>query len=111
MSGAMVEGAAPSIWRQRPFWNLFGPAIGVGLEQQIVFIALPLLVYQATASAIEMNLVRGLGLLPNLLLAFVIGAVVDQTDKKRWLVSNWRRRRSAYVPWPSLSGRTPSNRP
>ncbi len=87
MSGAMVEGAAPSIWRQRPFWNLFGPAIGVGLEQQIVFIALPLLVYQATASAIEMNLVRGLGLLPNLLLAFVIGAVVDQTDKKRWLVS------------------------
>jgi predicted MFS family arabinose efflux permease len=87
MSGAMVEGAAPSIWRQRPFWNLFVPAFGVGLEQQIVFIALPLLVYEATASAIEMNLVRGLGLLPNLLLAFVIGAIVDQADKKTWLVS------------------------
>jgi predicted MFS family arabinose efflux permease len=87
MSGAMVEGAAPSIWRQRPFWNLFVPAIGVGLEQHIVFIALPLLVYEATASAIEMNLVRGLGLLPNLLLAFVIGAIVDQADKKTWLVS------------------------
>ncbi|MBL0403542.1 MFS transporter [Microvirga aerilata] len=86
MSGAVVEVAAPSIWRQQPFWNLFVPAIGVGLEQQIVFIALPLLVYQATASTIEMNLVRGLGLLPNLLLAFVIGAIVDQADKKSWLV-------------------------
>lgn len=86
VSGAVVEVEAPSIWRQKPFWNLFGPAISVGLEQQIVFIALPLLVYQATASALEMNLVRGLGLLPNLLLAFVIGALVDQADKKKWLV-------------------------
>ncbi len=34
-----------------------------------------------------MNLVRALGFLPNLLLAFVIGAIVDQADKKRWLVS------------------------
>ncbi|HEY8380788.1 MAG TPA: MFS transporter [Microvirga sp.] len=88
MSGATVEAAgSPSIWRRRPFWNLFVPAIGVGLEQQIVFIALPLLVYQASASAIEMNLVRALGLMPNLLLAFLIGALVDQANKKNWLVA------------------------
>ncbi|HEV2557442.1 MAG TPA: MFS transporter [Microvirga sp.] len=88
MTGALADTVrSPPIWRERPFWTLFIPAIGVGLEQQILLIALPLLVYQASASALEMNLVRGLGLLPNLLLAFIIGALVDQANKRRWLLS------------------------
>jgi MFS family permease len=81
-----VETAGPSIWRQGAFWRLFVPSIGVGLQQQMVTIALPLLVYQASSSTLAMNVVRALGYVPYLLLAFVIGALVDQTDKKRWLI-------------------------
>jgi sugar phosphate permease len=52
----------------------------------MVVIALPLLVYQVSASHLQMNVVRALNYVPYLFLAFVIGALVDQSDKKRWLV-------------------------
>ena len=76
-----------SVWSLPVFWKLFVPSVGVGLEQQILNLALPLLVFQALSSEIEMNIVRAIGFVPNMLLAFVIGALVDRANKKVWLVA------------------------
>lgn len=76
-----------SVWSIPTFWKLFVPSIGVGLEQQILHLALPLLVFQISSSEMEMNIVRAIGFVPNLLLAFFIGAMVDRANKKTWLVA------------------------
>ena len=53
-----------SVWSLPVFWKLFVPSVGVGLEQQILNLALPLLVFQALSSEIEMNIVRAIGFVP-----------------------------------------------
>lgn len=73
-----------SIWRNQTFQILFSSALFVAFSAQIYNLALPLLVYELTASSQMMGWMRAVEFLPNLLLALFIGVIVDRVDKKRW---------------------------
>ena len=80
------ESSPPSLWRNRNF-NIFwtGQTIN-SLGDSFAFIALPLLVLQATGSVAQMGLVTGLFGLGQLLANLVSGLVVDRVNRRKLML-------------------------
>jgi len=81
------ESAAPtfiSLWRHPGFLILFLTGGIIAFGNKIYELALPLILYDLTHSAVKMSTMRAIEFLPNLLLAMFIGVLVDRVHKKRW---------------------------
>src|SRR5260370_1559327 len=70
----------------RDFWTFWtGQAISV-LGTSFTALALPLLVYHLTGSAVNLALTSAAEFLPYLLFGLIIGAWVDRLDRKRLMI-------------------------
>jgi MFS family permease len=70
----------------RDFWVFWsGQAIST-LGSSFTYLALPLLVYRLTGSAVNLALTSAAEFLPYLLFGLIIGAWVDRTDRKRLML-------------------------
>lgn len=65
------------------FWILFTGQSISNLGDQIYLITLPILVYELTKSSFIMGTVSAVNIIPELLFALFIGAVVDRYKKKK----------------------------
>ena len=82
-----MDAAAPSLWRNRGFLRLWLAGIVSGAGGQITALALPLTaVVTLDATSAEMGLLRGAGILPELLLALLAGVWVDRARRQTILV-------------------------
>ncbi|WP_330959836.1 MFS transporter [Photobacterium sp. 53610] len=72
------------IWKEPTFLVLFTSAFFTAFGAKIYSLALPLLVYDLTASPEWMGWMRAVEFLPNLLLALFIGVWVDRVNRKHW---------------------------
>ncbi|MFD2444945.1 MFS transporter [Bacillus sp. CGMCC 1.16607] len=81
---ALTKGTQPSVWQNSNFVILFISGAIFSIGSKIYELALPLILYQNTNSAVVMSTMRGIEFLPNLLLAMFIGVLVDRAHKKRW---------------------------
>jgi Na+/melibiose symporter-like transporter len=75
-----------SIWGQKPFVMLLLTSLFLNIGGQIYQLAMPLLMYEMTQSAVMMSNMRIAEYLPNLLLGLVVGVLVDRVNKKRWIM-------------------------
>lgn len=75
-----------SLWRNRSF-NIFwaGQALSV-LGDGFALLALPLLVFQATGSVVQMGLVTGTFGVGQIVSGLVSGVVVDRVDRRRLMI-------------------------
>lgn len=69
-----------SIWQSRNFLSVFLISAGLGMSQQIYSLSVPLIVYYLTQSPILMGTIRGMEYIPNILLAILIGVIIDKTQ-------------------------------
>ncbi|MBD8512522.1 MFS transporter [Photobacterium sp. CAU 1568] len=72
------------IWQEPKFLILLSSAFFAAFGAKIYSLALPLLVYELTASSEWMGWMRAVEYLPNLLLALFIGVWVDRVNRKHW---------------------------
>ncbi|WP_338553183.1 MFS transporter [Paenibacillus sp. KS-LC4] len=77
-----------TIWGHRNFLILFFTSGIIAFGNKIYELALPLILYDLTQSAVAMSTMRGIEFLPNLLLAVFIGVFVDRVHKKRWSLAS-----------------------
>ncbi|MFK0044691.1 MFS transporter [Streptomyces sp. NPDC090741] len=77
----------PSLWRNRDF-NVFwlGQALSV-LGGSISLLALPLLVYDATGSLVQMGLITVISGVGAITTGLFAGYVVDRTDRRRLMIT------------------------
>lgn len=73
-----------SVWRISQFQMLFAGAFFCNLGAKVYELALPLLIYDLTRSSQVMGWVRAVEFLPYVLLAAVIGALIDRFDRRVW---------------------------
>ncbi|MEQ1968907.1 MFS transporter [Xenorhabdus nematophila] len=76
-----------AIWKHKQFRMLFSGALFCHLGGKVYELALPLLIYDITRSSEIMGWMRAAEFLPYILLAAVIGALIDRVDRRVW--SQW----------------------
>ncbi len=76
--------ASPALWRHAGFRTLYLSTLWHALAIQVYQLAMPLILYELTRSAMTMSTMRAVELLPNLALAMFIGVLVDRIDRGRW---------------------------
>lgn len=76
------------IWKNKNFMLLWSGSTISTFTFHILTLGLPLILYDLTKSSFAMSTMRAVEFLPNLLLAIVIGAIVDRYDRKRVLCSS-----------------------
>jgi Na+/melibiose symporter-like transporter len=82
-----VEAAAPSLWRNRAFLRLWFAGIVSGVGGQVTALALPLTAVVALdATPADMGLLRGAGIVPDLLLVLFAGVWVDRVRRQTILI-------------------------
>jgi len=70
----------------RDIWTFWGGQAISNLGSSFTALALPLLVYKLTGSAVNLALSSAAAFLPYLLFGLIIGAWVDRTDRKRLMI-------------------------
>jgi hypothetical protein len=84
-----ADGAAPSLWRNRAFLRLWFAGIVSGVGGQITALALPLTAVLALdATPADMGLLRGAGILPDVLLVLFAGVWVDRVRRRSILIGS-----------------------
>jgi hypothetical protein len=82
-----VDAAAPTLWRNRAFLRLWFAGIVSGVGGQITTLALPLTAVVALdATPADMGLLRGAGILPDVLLVLFAGVWVDRVRRQSILI-------------------------
>ena len=94
MSGRRLSG---DFWK---FWT--GQTIS-NLGSSFTFLALPLLVFELTGSAVNLAITAAAQFVPYLLFGLVIGAYVDRVDRKRMMIAVDFGRAAAIASIPALS--------
>ncbi|MDA8345286.1 MAG: MFS transporter, partial [Thermaerobacter sp.] len=76
------------LWTSADFLGIAGASLMLGLGYQIYVLDFPLLVNALThRSPVAMGALQGIEFLPNLLLAVLIGVVVDRVSKRRFILA------------------------
>ncbi|KQZ14939.1 hypothetical protein ASD44_13380 [Mesorhizobium sp. Root554] len=75
-------GESSSLWRNGSFVRLYLASILISLAFQMTSLGLPLVIYQLTNSALDMAAIRSLQFIPTIVLAFLIGALIDRLPKR-----------------------------
>lgn len=86
MSVDHTKHAAPKDRLSRDFWTFWAGQAISNLGSSFTSVALPLLVYRLTGSAVNLALTSAAVFLPYLLFGLIIGAMVDRTDRKRLMI-------------------------
>jgi MFS family permease len=75
-----------NLWRNRNFNIFWAGQTFSNLGDSFAFIALPLLILQATGSVAQMGLVTGTFGISNLITNLISGVVVDRVDRRRLMI-------------------------
>src|SRR5215469_7242866 len=86
MAGTVAPLASQPQRLSRDFWIFWSGQAISNLGSSFTTLALPLLVYKLTGSAVNLALSSAAAFLPYLLFGLIIGAWVDRTDRKRLMV-------------------------
>ncbi|GGP13263.1 MFS transporter [Oceanobacillus neutriphilus] len=85
---AMQEKEEPaSLWRNKNFLLLWGGTTIQSIGMQMYILAIPLLIYSMTESALAMSTMRAIDFFPNIFLGIIAGVLVDRVNRKtmmRW---------------------------
>lgn len=74
-----------SLWKNRNFLLLWGGNIISSFGSQMYTIAIPLLIYEMSQSAIAMSAMRAVEFLPNIFIGMIAGVLVDRINRKRMM--------------------------
>lgn len=74
------------LWRNRNFLFLWGGSTLSSFGMQMYSIAIPLLIYDLSKSALSMSLMRAIEFFPNIFLGMLAGALVDRLNRKKMMV-------------------------
>ncbi|MDR6225174.1 MFS transporter [Desmospora profundinema] len=81
-----VQSRPRSLWHNRDFLFLWTGSILSNFGFQIYLIALPLLIYDMTQSALAMSTMRAIDFFPNIFIGMIAGVIVDRYHRK-WVMS------------------------
>lgn len=74
------------LWRNRNFLFLWGGSTLSSFGMQMYSIAIPLLIYDLSQSALSMSMMRAIEFFPNIFLGMLAGALVDRLNRKKMMV-------------------------
>jgi predicted MFS family arabinose efflux permease len=81
-----VSSKKQSVWTDRNFLTLFFASTLISFGMRVYELALPLIMYQISDhSSVAMSTMRAVEFLPNLLLAMIIGVIIDRVNKKKFM--------------------------
>ena len=75
----------PSFWHNRNFMLLWGGSLISNFGYQMYIIAVPLLIYDLSRSALAMSMMRAIEFLPNIFIGILAGVFVDRFNRKRMM--------------------------
>ncbi|QTD42549.1 MFS transporter [Sporosarcina sp. Te-1] len=75
-----------TLWRNRNFLLLWGGSTLSSFGMQMYSIAIPLLIYDLSQSALAMSMMRAIEFFPNIFLGMLAGVLVDRLNRKRMMV-------------------------
>ncbi|MCT1902698.1 MFS transporter [Oceanobacillus sojae] len=76
-----------SLWKNKNFLFLWGGSTVQSIGMQMYILAIPLLIYSMTESALAMSTMRAIDFFPNIFLGIIAGVLVDRVNRKtmmRW---------------------------
>lgn len=74
-----------TLWKNKNFLLIWGGSIVSGFGLQMYTIAIPLLIYEMTRSAIAMSTMRAIEFFPNIFIGMLAGVLVDRLNRKRMM--------------------------
>lgn len=75
----------PTLWKNKNFLLLWGGSTISSFGSQMYTIAIPLLIYQMSQSALAMSTMRAIEFFPNIILGMIAGVLVDRFNRKRMM--------------------------
>lgn len=75
------------LWRDRNFLLIWSSKVISGFGFQFYLVALPLLIYQLSQSALAMSTMRAIEFVPNILLGMVAGVIVDRFSRRKVMIA------------------------
>ncbi|WP_336824165.1 MFS transporter [Sporosarcina sp. USHLN248] len=76
----------PSLWNNKNFLLLWSGTSLSSFGMQMYSIAIPLLIYDLSRSALSMSIMRAIEFFPNIILGLIAGVLVDRMNRKRMMV-------------------------
>src|SRR5699024_9688720 len=73
------------LWRNKNFLLIWGGNIISSFGSQFYTIAIPLLIYEISQSALAMSTMRAIEFLPNIFIGMLAGVLVDHFNRKRMM--------------------------
>lgn len=76
----------PSLWNNKNFLLIWSGTSLSSFGMQMYSIAIPLLIYDLSRSALSMSIMRAIEFFPNIILGLIAGVLVDRMNRKRMMV-------------------------
>lgn len=83
----MMNTSTLQLWRDRNFLLIWSSKVISGFGFQFYLVALPLLIYQLSQSALAMSTMRAIEFVPNILLGMVAGVIVDRFSRRKVMIA------------------------
>ena len=74
-----------ALWRNKNFMLIWGGSIISSFGHQMYIIAIPLLIYDLSRSALAMSTMRAIEFFPNIFIGMLAGVFVDRLNRKRMM--------------------------
>lgn len=74
-----------ALWRNKNFMLIWGGSVISSFGYQIYIIAIPLLIYDLSRSALAMSMMRAIEFFPNIFIGILAGVFVDRLNRKRMM--------------------------
>lgn len=75
-----------TLWRNKNFLLIWGGSTISNFGMQMYTIAIPLLIYEISQSALAMSMMRAIEFFPNILIGIIAGVFVDRFNRKRMML-------------------------
>ncbi|MEH7223354.1 MFS transporter [Bacillus sp. JJ1566] len=75
-----------TLWRNKNFLLIWGGATISNFGMQMYTIAIPLLIYEISQSALAMSMMRAIEFFPNILIGIIAGVFVDRFNRKKMML-------------------------
>src|SRR5699024_5686498 len=78
-----------SLWKNKNFMLIWSGSAISGFGMQMYVLAIPLLIYEISQSALAMSTMRAIEFLPNIVIGMFAGVLVDRLNRKKimWWMS------------------------
>lgn len=74
-----------ALWKNKNFMLIWGGSIISSFGYQMYIIAIPLLIYDLSRSALAMSMMRAIEFFPNIFIGMLAGVFVDRVNRKRMM--------------------------